>query len=40
MIFVPWRGHPRHTHMEPILSFVRRDIPLRGLVNLLEKLGP
>jgi|GEM_PF-4505346 len=40
VIFVPWQGHPRHTHMEPILSFVRRDIPLRGLVNLLEKLGP
>lgn len=40
VVFVPWQGHPRHVHMDPIVAYVKRDIPLRRLVNLLEKLAP
>ncbi len=40
VVFVPWRGRARRTHMDPILSYLKRDITTLRLVNFLEKLGP
>jgi len=40
VVYVPPEDRPRRVYMDPIGEYLRREIPLHRLVNLLEKLRP